>query len=154
MSIIADKIIHYRIFTRKHTRIIMQILACMSGIFLILCGYTDNITLVIAFLVTGASLMGCVSSSFNSSYIEVSPTLANIMHGISNTLATISGVISPILTGFILGDNPGSLQWQIVFYIAAIIFLIGTIPYIIFVKAKMVHIIFVKAKMVRELNFI
>lgn len=50
---------------------------------------------------------------------------------ISNTFATIPGIISPILTGHIIRDKTKS-EWNIVFWISAIIGLIGAIFYGVF----------------------
>lgn len=50
------------------------------------------------------------------------------MHGISNTVATISGIVTPTLTGYIVQNNLAS-EWQIVFYIAAGIYLVGSVVY-------------------------
>jgi ACS family sodium-dependent inorganic phosphate cotransporter len=47
---------------------------------------------------------------------------------ISNTFATLPGIISPILTGHIIKEQTKS-EWNIVFWISALIYLFGAIMY-------------------------
>ncbi len=47
---------------------------------------------------------------------------------ISNTFATIPGILSPILTGHITKDNTKE-EWNIIFWISALIYLLGAIMY-------------------------
>lgn len=47
---------------------------------------------------------------------------------ISNTFATIPGIISPILTGHIIVNKTKS-EWNTVFWISMIIYVIGAITY-------------------------
>lgn len=136
-GIFIDKLINNKYLTRKNGRILATICcSIIPGIMLVLCGYSNNKTIVIIFLSIAAGFMGCSSSGFLSTYVDISPTLSNIMYAISNTSGTLPGIISPILTGIILGDNPSIDQWRIIFYIAFFVFIIGIIPYSIFIKAE------------------
>lgn len=65
---------------------------------------------------------------FSVNYLDIAPRHASIIHGISNTIATISGIVTPTLTGYIV-QNKLESEWQIVFYVAAGIYLIGCIVY-------------------------
>jgi len=51
--------------------------------------------------------------------------------GISNTLGTIPGIISPSITGYLVEDKSVD-SWQHVFYITALVYIIGAIFYGIF----------------------
>ena len=48
--------------------------------------------------------------------------------GISNTFATIPGIVSPILTGHII-VNKSKSEWNTVFWISTVIYVIGAITY-------------------------
>lgn len=48
--------------------------------------------------------------------------------GIGNTFATIPGIISPTLTGYLVADQTVE-QWRIVFFISGGIYLIGCVVY-------------------------
>ena len=49
--------------------------------------------------------------------------------GLSNTLATLPGIISPLLTAAIVKNEDSSADWQIVFYLAACIYAVGAVMY-------------------------
>lgn len=49
--------------------------------------------------------------------------------GIGNTFATIPGIVSPLLTGYIVGDGGDRDQWRVVFFISAGIYLVGCVIY-------------------------
>jgi len=67
-------------------------------------------------------------SGFAVNHLDVAPNHASILMGISNTFATIPGIVSPLLTGFIV-QNKAENEWKIVFYISAGIYLIGCVIY-------------------------
>ncbi|XP_065568924.1 sialin-like [Artemia franciscana] len=54
---------------------------------------------------------------------------------LSNTFATIPGIISPGLTGIIVQDKEAE-SWHIVFYISAAIYLLGGIFYLILIERQ------------------
>jgi len=62
---------------------------------------------------------------------ELAPQYAGVSMGLSNTLGSLPGVISPILTGFLVQNKLAS-EWRMVFYIAAAISLFGAIVFGIF----------------------
>uniref|UniRef100_A0AAR5PKJ7 Sialin n=2 Tax=Dendroctonus ponderosae TaxID=77166 RepID=A0AAR5PKJ7_DENPD len=63
--------------------------------------------------------------------LDIAPQYASIIVGISNTFGTLPGIISPILSGYIVSDNPTVEQWQTVFFIAAGLYIIGAIVFVI-----------------------
>uniref|UniRef100_A0A8D8EQY1 Vesicular glutamate transporter 1 n=1 Tax=Culex pipiens TaxID=7175 RepID=A0A8D8EQY1_CULPI len=60
--------------------------------------------------------------------LDLSPKSAGVLMGISNGFATIAGVVSPIVSGYITTNN-GEDEWRLVFYIAAGIYVVGTVIY-------------------------
>ncbi|XP_065074085.1 sialin-like [Ochlerotatus camptorhynchus] len=60
--------------------------------------------------------------------LDLSPKSAAVLIGITNGFAAISGVISPIVTGYITTNNSED-EWRLVFYIAVGIYIIGTLVY-------------------------
>lgn len=53
------------------------------------------------------------------------------MFGLENVIGTIPGIVSPILTGYIVRDETQD-EWSVVFYITAAIYLAGTIVFCLF----------------------
>jgi ACS family sodium-dependent inorganic phosphate cotransporter len=79
-------------------------------------------------LVTISAACGAMSlAAFGVNHLDVGPRYAGILMGISNTAATVPGIIGVAATGLILGAT-GS--FSAVFYITAGVYLIGLIGYI------------------------
>ncbi len=53
------------------------------------------------------------------------------MFGLENVIGTIPGIVSPILTGYIVRDETQD-EWSVVFYITAAIYVAGTIVFCLF----------------------
>ena len=49
---------------------------------------------------------------------------------------TIPGIISPTLTGIILGDTPSIREWRVVFYICFAVYTFGIIVWVIFASGE------------------
>lgn len=60
--------------------------------------------------------------------LDLSPKSSGVLMGISNGFAAISGVIGPIVTGYITTNNTED-EWRTVFYIAVGIYIVGTLVY-------------------------
>ena len=67
--------------------------------------------------------------------MDLAPQFASLGYGVSNTLATLPGMISPSITGLIV-QNKEAAEWQIVFYITAGVYLYGAIFYAIFASGE------------------
>lgn len=69
--------------------------------------------------------------------MDVAPQHSSVLMGISNTVATIPGIVSPLLIGHIVSNGEDKrLSWQIVFYIAAGIYLFGCVIYWFFASGE------------------
>ncbi|XP_076668137.1 major facilitator superfamily transporter 9 isoform X2 [Andrena cerasifolii] len=91
-----------------------------------------------AFILTPAGVVICITiavglggfawSGFGVNHLDIAPKHASVLMGIGNTFATLPGVVSPILTGFIVQNkSPG--EWRIVFIIAGAVYLLGAVIY-------------------------
>jgi len=79
-------------------------------------------------LVTLSACCGAMSlAAFGVNHLDVGPRYAGILMGISNTAATVPGIIGVAATGFILGVT-GS--FSAVFYLTAAVYLIGLTAYL------------------------
>merc|ERR1712207_46065 len=91
------------LFSRNVSRkLAYAIAALVPGVLMVLCGYLENKIAIIVLIVASATIMPLATGSFMANMIDVSPTKSNVMYGISNTLATLPGVVAPILDGWIL----------------------------------------------------
>ncbi|XP_077438271.1 sialin [Vanacampus margaritifer] len=102
------------------------------AVFLVAAGYTGcNYTLALTFLTISSSLGGVSASGFNINHLDIAPSYAGILLGITNTFATIPGMVGPVIARSLTVNNTIE-EWQTVFYIAAAINIFGTIFYSIF----------------------
>ena len=73
----------------------------------------------------GGSSLG--AGAFAVNHLDVAPRYAGILMGLSNTFATIPGIIGVAATGFILQRTD---SFSAVFYLTAVIYAIGMVCYL------------------------
>lgn len=99
------------------------------AVFLVAAGYTGcNYILAVTFLTVSSSLGGVSASGFNINHLDIAPSYAGILLGITNTFATIPGMVGPVIASA-LTKNKTLEEWQTVFYIAAAINTFGALFY-------------------------
>ena len=59
-------------------------------------------TTAIMMMILGIGLNGFAESGFLVNPLDIAPALASVLLGVTNTAATLSGIISPTLSGFIV----------------------------------------------------
>ncbi|RXN23420.1 sialin [Labeo rohita] len=102
------------------------------AVFLVAAGYTGcNYVLAVAFLSISSSLGGISASGFNINHLDIAPSYAGILLGITNSFATIPGMVGPVIARSLTKSNTIP-EWQIVFYISAAINIFGAIFFTIF----------------------
>lgn len=73
------------------------------------------------------ALMACNSCGHLANHLDVAPNLSAITFGISNTIATIPGILIGPLTAELVVKSGG--RWSPVFLIAALVNFVGSIVY-------------------------
>lgn len=71
-------------------------------IFLLLAGYFANPSVVLLCLTLSVGLGAFSISGYMANPLDIAPQFSSIIIGMSNTFATVPGLISPILTGYIV----------------------------------------------------
>ncbi|KAJ8402712.1 hypothetical protein AAFF_G00363840 [Aldrovandia affinis] len=102
------------------------------AVFLVAAGHTGcNYILAVSFLTISSSLGGFSASGFNINHLDIAPSYAGILLGITNTFATIPGMVGPVIAGALTLNNTIA-EWQTVFYISAGINVFGAAFYTMF----------------------
>ncbi|KAM6956689.1 sialin [Aplochiton taeniatus] len=102
------------------------------AVFLVAAGYTGcDYILAIAFLSVSSSLGGLSASGFNINHLDIAPSYAGILLGITNSFATIPGMVGPVIARALTKNNTIE-EWQTVFYISAGLNLFGATFYTVF----------------------
>lgn len=109
----------------------------IPAVLLIGLGYLDckHPYMAVALLTLAVSLTGLQYSGFIVNHVDIAPPVAGILFGISNSLAAITGFISPLVTAAVTPMGTQA-EWQIVFYIAAAVYLFGAIFYLVFASGE------------------
>jgi len=95
-------------------------------VFLLLTARAVSIPAVITCLSIAVGIGGFTSYSVN--YLDLGPQYASLPLGFSNPLATLPGVFTPTITGYIVQNKLAS-EWHTVFYFMAGVYLFGAIFY-------------------------
>ncbi|KAJ9582423.1 hypothetical protein L9F63_003221 [Diploptera punctata] len=69
-------------------------------------------------------------------YLDMAPQYAGLLIGISNTIASLAGVISPTLVGIITPDGTRE-EWMLVMYITTMFYFLGATVYLIFGSSEL-----------------
>ncbi|XP_023161684.2 putative inorganic phosphate cotransporter isoform X1 [Drosophila hydei] len=134
ISVIADWLISTNRFSLTATRkIINSIGQYGPGLALIAASYTGcDRALTLAILTIGVGLNGGIYSGFKINHLDLTPRFAGFLMAITNCLANLAGLLAPIAAGNLINDKPTMGQWQIVFFIAAFVYIICGTFYNIF----------------------
>ncbi|XP_041369223.1 sialin-like isoform X3 [Gigantopelta aegis] len=111
----------------------------VPAIMLIGLGYVDCTQPVtgVVLLMLGVCLTGFQYSGFVVNHVDIAPAYAGILFGISNSIAAVTGFISPVVVGVITTKGQTRTEWQYVFFISAAIYVFGAIFYIIFASGEL-----------------
>nr|XP_003706045.2 PREDICTED: vesicular glutamate transporter 2 isoform X1 [Megachile rotundata] len=104
-------------------------------IFMLGAAFLLTPTGVVICITLGIGLGGFAWSGFGVNHLDIAPQHASVLMGIGNTIATLPGVISPTITGYIV-QNKSAEEWRIIFIIAAIIYLVGATIYGLFASGE------------------
>ncbi|XP_030370470.1 sialin [Scaptodrosophila lebanonensis] len=105
-------------------------------IFMILTAYLLDPAWSVVCLTIAVGLGAFAWSGFAVNHLDIAPQHASVLMGIGNTFATIPGIVSPLLTGYIVTEQT-STEWRLVFFISAGIYLIGCVIYWFFASGEL-----------------
>lgn len=138
-SIISDKLIISGAIAKSTIRKIFNgvgLLVPMVAVIFLSMITCANPYLGVALLAIGVGFLGCNSGAgFQVNINEIGGDYSGILFGISNTFATISGIVSPYIVGVMTPESTQH-EWQNVFYLTAAIYLFGAVVYILFSRAS------------------
>lgn len=90
------------------------------------------------FCITMAVGLGAFAwAGFSINHLDIAPQYASILMGFGNTFATIPGIVSPIITGYLVTDETNVDEWRIIFYISSGLYLFGAVFYGSFVSGEL-----------------
>lgn len=82
------------------------VLVCVSGFvpcgaFLILASYTscDQVSLSVVYMTLTLAMLCIDCSGFLVNHVDISPRYSSVLMGLSNTIGTLAGCLTPTATG-------------------------------------------------------
>ena len=123
-------------FIRKFNQLGSSVL---SGLFLVLAGYAGcDATLAVVCISVGLMFYGMNYCGFYCNNIDIAPQFAGVIFGITNTLATTSGFLAPIMVNKITEDNIHSSElWLHAFYAFAAIAWFGGFAFLLLASGNL-----------------
>ncbi|XP_045493507.1 sialin isoform X1 [Colias croceus] len=133
---VADWMLKVGLLSRTNIRKLFNCGAFLSQtIFMVAAAYAGSVIGCIVCLTIAVGLGGFAWSGFSVNHLDIAPPHASVLMGLSNTIATLPGIVSPPLAGSIVTDKSAE-QWRIVFFISSAVYLLGAIIYYIFCSAE------------------
>jgi len=138
---IADFCRSKKILSTTHTRKIINTIAlCGSAAFLVTEGYIHCDRLVaIIMLCCSTAFLGLNYGGAFINHLDIAPRFAGTLMGITNTIATIPGVVSPLIVSTITDNSSDITKWRIVFYITGAIYVAGAAVFLLFASGREQH---------------
>ncbi|XP_056636501.1 uncharacterized protein LOC130445018 [Diorhabda sublineata] len=125
---IADHLLVKKLLTVTQVRKLLTCLGFLAQtIFILIAAFWMTRIGTTFCLVMAVGLGGCAFAGFGVNSLDIAPKFASIIIGISNTFGTIPGIVSPILTGYLVTHQEDINEWRVIFYISSSIYLFGAI---------------------------
>ncbi|KAG8038684.1 hypothetical protein G9C98_000239 [Cotesia typhae] len=123
----ADNLVQKRWPILSVRRLMTNIGLMGPGIFMLAFCAVDNLLLAVIFISISMGLCACNSAGHLSNHAEVAPNHAGMTFAISNTIATIPGILCGPVTAELVTASSG--RWMPVFVLAVAINFTGAIIY-------------------------
>jgi len=87
---------------------------------LLAVGFITDVPAVLTLLTLSVGFGGFQGSGFAVNHLDIAPHIAGVLMGVGNTLATVSGIIAPIIVGALVAKpHDDAAHWRIAFALAA-----------------------------------
>ncbi|XP_072463227.1 probable small intestine urate exporter isoform X2 [Notamacropus eugenii] len=100
-----------------------------SSLFTVLVPYVDSTTAIV-FLILASTMSTLCFSGFMINPLDIAPRYASFLMALGTTFMLISGLVSPVITGYFI--NQDATGWKNVFFLSSAINLLGMVFYLIF----------------------
>jgi MFS transporter, ACS family, solute carrier family 17 (sodium-dependent inorganic phosphate cotransporter), other len=126
---IADRMIA----AGRHRTLVRKLMQCTglfgAATFLLLVPLATSTSVGVLLMSGAAGALGCCAAGFSSNSFDVAPRHADIIWGISNTLATLPGIVGVAATGWMV-ERTGT--YVSAFVLTAVIAIAGGLVFLVF----------------------
>lgn len=122
------------IITTTHARKIGTLFASVVPLFCLLglCYIGCNRGGAVALMAIGVTCIGGMFCGFLSNHIDIAPNFAGTLMAITNTFATIPGIVVPIFVGYLTHGNQTIEAWRIIFFVTIGLYVLEIVAYTLF----------------------
>jgi ACS family sodium-dependent inorganic phosphate cotransporter len=114
-------------------KIATLIASVIPGIILVALCYIGCIRWLAVLLMTIAiTSVGGMFAGFLGNHIDIAPNFAGTLMALTNTAATIPGIVVPIFVGWLTHGNQTIEAWRVIFFVTVALYIIEIIMYTIF----------------------
>ncbi|KAJ8943525.1 hypothetical protein NQ318_023035 [Aromia moschata] len=100
--------------------------------FIILCYINCQRTLAVVIMTIAIMFIGGMFCGFLSNHIDIAPNFAGTLVAITNTVATIPGIIVPVFVGKLTHTDPSIASWRIIFWTTVALYIVEIVVYMLF----------------------
>ena len=79
-----------------------------AGTFILAAGYATSAAVAVTCMCIGVAASGLMHSGYNVNMLDIAPRYACVIMGLTNTVGTITGFLSPMMVGFITVNKVSS----------------------------------------------
>ncbi|GFR62689.1 vesicular glutamate transporter 2 [Elysia marginata] len=136
---IADKVREKQLMSTKNVRKLFQTISLGgAGICVAFVGQMgcEHRYTAVGILCLCTGLLSANRAGYLSNHLDLAPSYAGILYGITNTVATVPGMVAPIITGA-LTPTGSSSEWRTVFYVCAGVALAGAVIYLLLADGEL-----------------
>ncbi|XP_076684355.1 putative inorganic phosphate cotransporter isoform X2 [Andrena cerasifolii] len=139
ISYYSDLLIKRNIFTIQTSRKVCNTIGqWIPAAALIALGYVDkeHTKIAVALLVLAVASNIAIYCGHNVNHMDLSPNFAGTLMGITNTAANICSILAPLVTSVIVKDPSNVSEWRNIFFLSAVIYILGNLMFILFGTSK------------------
>jgi ACS family sodium-dependent inorganic phosphate cotransporter len=130
---VADRMIKSGMDTTRVRKILQTFSFAGIAGSLFLVGLVESPFMAIGIMTVGTAISAFASGGFSVNPVDIAPRHAGTVMGLSNTFATIPGIVGVYVSGLIL-ERTGS--WAMLFGVAAGVTIFGMLFYLVFGSSK------------------
>ncbi|XP_057651895.1 putative inorganic phosphate cotransporter [Diorhabda carinulata] len=136
---LADYLINHKYLTRTATRKLFNSISGIgAGTSLLILSFLPASARIpsVFMLVSAVGIQSAATGGYNLNHIDLSPNFSGTLQAMCNSVGSALSSFAPILVQLIVTDDGNKSQWQIVFIVAAMAYIIPSIAFAMFASGK------------------
>ena len=115
------------VHVRKAAFVVGELLPAAA---LIGAGFCRDAGTAISLLTLSVGVSGLSQTGYACTPLDVAPHLGSVIMGMQNTMATVAGIVAPLVAGEIVEGHGDAQHWQKVFFLSGAVALFGVVVYV------------------------